>query len=291
MRSLLPRRILCSACLAGAAIAQAGPDPLPADLAALATRVDAAHHPGGAVDPVTQFAAALEVHLVGAEQEQGGQVDLIVDYLRWQRPGGKSVRHLIKYEVERAGRPIQRGRDRYGFWHLFQGEAKNLTEADVEDRQACKRDTMLARQLVRFLDPGAVMRSLTDPTPVADEGFKIGRLPAIECRTVEGSLAEFPLLRLAGSDHPVRIKLYVRKADGRLLAVLARPERNGVANEAEAELIRLSDYEPSSGMLIPKKIEHLFRNAEGALRTQSRVFVTRLDLRPNLSVDDLDRPK
>ena len=288
--------LLCCFGLGSAPNAQSEPEPhgperaLPADLEALATRVDAAHRPTGATT-ITQFGAALELHIDAADADQGGQVDLDVRYMSYQRPDSNRNRHLIRYGVQRAGRPIERGRDRFGFWHLVQGEARDLTEADTEDRAACVRDINIARQQLSFLAPGAVLRALEEPGKVADAPFKIGRRAPVTCETVEGTLPSFPLLQLAGADAPVRIKIYINKERGRLQALLVRPILDGKVDDSGAEMIRLSEMFVTDGILVPKRIEHLFQDNSGRLRKQSTVLITMLDLEPELAEQDFDRPK
>jgi len=174
-----------------------------------------------------------------------------------------------------------------------QGEARDLTEADPEDRAACERDTDLARQLVRFLEPGPVLRSLTGPTKVGEEVLRLGREPeGIACQTVEGGLVAFPLLQRGGDDAPVEVKIYVTKAEGRLLAIKAWPLVNGVRDEGGLELVRLVDLHERDGLLVPRKLEHLFFDSkEKKLRPQSRATITTLSLRPKLTDKDFDRPK
>jgi len=71
------------------------PTQLPPDLDELSKRVDAAHHPKGPIAPVTAFEGELELQLLAVGDVQGGQVDLAVRYLQWQRPDD-TVRHLIR---------------------------------------------------------------------------------------------------------------------------------------------------------------------------------------------------
>lgn len=277
---------------AAAPSAAAAPAPMPQDLAALAGRVDASHHPHGAVAPVTSFEGSLEVHLVAAAAERGGQADLLVKFLRWQRPDSTKMRDLIRYEVKQAGDPILRGRDRNGFWHLFQGEARDLGGAEfANDLAACERDTNLARQLLQFLDPAAVLRSLTKPSPVVEQPLQLGREPAVPCLRVEGDLAAFPLLQQAGADAPVRVAVYVTKDKGELLALEIWPLVDGVPERTRGELVRLRDLHERDGLLVPRRLEHFFRNEKGELSLQSRAAVTTLSLRPDLTAEDFDRPK
>ncbi|MCR9243463.1 MAG: hypothetical protein NXI31_00420 [bacterium] len=291
MRTPLQPLVLAAIVSGAAALAQDGPKPLPSDLAELAAKVDAAHHPEGKPGEVTRFEAALSLEPLATTQQQSAQVDLTVRYLRWQPANSKKVKHLVRYTVHGTDRDLQRGRDRFGFWQLVDGEARDITRADTEDRKAVQRDTALARQLLRFLDPGAVMRSLTNPAPVREQPFKVGRKPAIDCFVAEGSLASFPLLRLEGDGHPVRLQLFVQKSDGRLIAVIATPERSGRTVPATAEMVRLSDYRLQNGVLIPKQLLSSFRNDQGKMKAQSRVKLTAVDLAPEFVVDDLGRPK
>jgi hypothetical protein len=284
-------RFLPSILLTALAAAQTAnlPTPLTPDLDALAKRVDQAHHPKGPTPEVTAFTGELELFAAG--EEHGVTVGLAVKYLQ-SRDDKDKVRHLIRYQVRDAGKPIERGRDAFGFWHLVQGEPRDLTEQDAEDRAACQRHTNLARQLVRFLEPGTVLRQLTNPSPVREEEFKLGReAQAAKCLTVEGGLAAFPLLQRGGEDAPVLVKVYVDKADDRLLAIKAWPLAAGVRNEAGLEIVRLLELHERDGLLVPRKLEHLFLNAEGKLQLQSRATITKLSLRPDLKVESFDRTK
>jgi hypothetical protein len=286
-------RIFAIALIAAFATAQepALPTPLTADLDALARRVDAAHHPKGPVEPVTAFVATLELQVVDAKAAQGGQVDLSVKYLEYH-PDKTKVRHLIRYEVKEAGTPIERGRDRFGFWDLFQGKARSITEAQPQDRAACERDTNLARQLIRFLEPGAVLRALTAPSTVRDEALQRGREKPTECQVVEGDLSGFPLLQQAGEDAPVHAKIYVTKANGQLLAIEVTPRKpDGTLDLAHTELVHLLGLHEQDGFLVPRELFHSQRGDDARLRLQTTAVVTTLTLRPNLRAEDFDRPK
>jgi hypothetical protein len=299
MRPLLPYLLsTASLLLAATPPAQSPAAPaartIPSDLEALATRVDQAHRPDGPdgpVEPVTSFRATLEVHLQDPNSKEAGQVDLDVKYLQRPVPKRKRIEHLIHCRVKRAGKPVERGYDRFGYWKLYQGKARDIPESDQRDREDCQRDKHLARQLVKFLDPGAVLRALQDPTPVGAENLKRGREKPVPCQTVEGTLPAFPLLRLGGGDATVRAKVYVTKGEGRLHAVLVRPIRDGRVDEAAAEMIRLREPVPKAGMLVPKIVEHFYRDQEQRLVKMSTVYVSKLDLRPEFTLQSLERPK
>lgn len=267
----------------------AAPQELPADLLALAGRVEAAHRPGGPVPKVTALKAAMELHLLEKKSEQRGQVDLLLDYLEWQRPGGKRPATLLRYEVRDAGSPVVRGRDREGPWQLVAGEPRDLTSADAtQDLAAFERHGNLVKQLVRFLSPGDVLRALQKAGPVADEELELRRT-RIPCQTVSGQLPAFPLLQQAGEDAPVELKIWVDKASGRLLAVDAWLLKDGQKDAARGERIVLDKLEARDGLLVPLELMHLFRQADGSLALQSRALLTKLSLRPELRAEDFDR--
>lgn len=264
----------------------------PTDLAALAARVDGAHRPNGPVPEVTAFRSNLELHLLDVDQKQGGQVDLAVQFLQWRQPGTDRQRPLIRYDVLEAGSPSVRGRDRNGPWHLFQGEAQDLRKAQfAADLEACERHTNLARQLLRFLDPGAVLRSLSQPSAVTETELHIDRRTRLPCLTVAGDLAAFPLLQQGGDDAPVRLRVFVGKADGRLVAIEACPLVDGEPLLDRLERVRLIDLHERDDLLVPGSIVHLFRKADGQMHPQSRAVLTSLSLRPELRAEDFDRPR
>jgi hypothetical protein len=265
---------------------------VPADLAALAARVEKAHRPDGPVPPVTAFTAMLELRVLDKRAEQRGQVELDVRYLEWTPPSGKKAQTLIRYEIRDASTPIVRGSDEYGPWQLVQGEPRDLTGADAaEDRDQFERHRNLARQLVRFLSPGDVLRSLGTPTAVIEDDLPVERGLVVPCATVTGTLPSFPLLQHGGDDAPARVTLWIDKASGRLLAVDAAPLRDGEADLARGERILLLELQCRDGLLVPTHLKHLFRREDRKLAPWSEVQLTKLSLRPPLGRDDFDRTR
>lgn len=265
------------------------PTPLPADLEALSKRVEEAHQPKGKQAPVTAFDGSITLHVLDTQAAQGGPVDIRVRYFAWTRPDLK-VRHLIRYELREAGAPIESGRDQKGIWHMVQGEARDVTEADTTDRAACERNTNLARQLVRFLEPGAVLRALAGPSPVREAPLQLGREAPTACEVAEGTLPSFPLLQAAGGDAPVQAKVYVAKASARLVAIEVSPLKDGIADPARTELVSLVDLHEQDGFLIPRQLLHLQRGDDGRMRLLSKTVLTALSLRPDFTTKTFDRP-
>jgi hypothetical protein len=273
--------------LASLVVAQTPPSPPePTDLEQLARRVEVAHRPRGPVPPVTALQCSLTIHML----DKGGQVDLAVQFLEWQRPD-KQVRPLIRYRVLQAGNPIVRGRDQYGYWHLFQGEPKDLSGEFAEDLKAAERDTNLARQLIRFTNPGTEIRSLKNPGPVREEILTLDRVTKVPCWVVEGDLAAFPLLQQAGADAPVRIEIFVRKDKETLVAVEACPLVDGKRDPTRGERVHLVDFRVRDDLLVPHELVYLFRTPDGQLELKSKITLIDLNLRPPLGVGDFDRKK
>jgi hypothetical protein len=269
---------------------QATPTAANAELEALASRVETAHRPDGPVPPVVAFDASITLRVLDKTRDERGQVDLDVKYLEWLRPGSKKVQPLIRYEILDAAAPIVRGRDQFGYWQLTQGEPRDLTGADAaEDLAQAEQHMNLARQLVRFLSPGDVLRGLQQPGPVRDAELTLARDNVAACRTVTGRLAAFPLLRQGGEDAPVELQAWIGKADGRLLAVDATPLRDGKPDPTRSERVLLQDPKVFLGIVVPQQLTHLFQRDDGKLAPWSRVRVEKLDLRPRPQPERFDR--
>lgn len=278
------------AVLAAACACQTEPAPAPGGLEGLAARVDAAHRPDGPTPVVTALRGAVELHYVARDAEQRGQVDLDLRYLEWQRPGGAKVVPLMRYEVKQAGAPVVRGRDRNGPWQLVKGEPRDLLAADAaQDLAEYERRQNLVRQLLRFLAPGDVLRTLQQAGPVVREDLELGRGAKIACDTVTGALPAFPLMRQGGDDAPAQLKVWIDAATNRLLAVDAAPMKDGKPDVANGERVRLTDLRPRDGLLVPGEVLHLFAGADGKFALQTRAVITTLQLRPELKAEDFDR--
>ena len=214
-----------------------------------------------------------------------------MQFLEWTKPGETRARPLLRYEVQEAGKPIVRGRDRHGPWQLSRGKPEDLTGDLQRDLDECDRHTNLARQLLRFLTPADMLRSLQRASAVRDEPLNVERGVRIDCSTVEGDLAAFPLLQQGGDDAPVHVKVYVTKAEGRLLAIDAWPRVDDKVDPARGERILLLDMHERDGLLVPRELKHLFRDANGRLHLKSRAVMKTLSLRPELGADDFDRTR
>ncbi|HLQ36543.1 MAG TPA: hypothetical protein VK348_01990 [Planctomycetota bacterium] len=264
----------------------------PQELQRLADRLDAVHRPAGKAQPIESFAAALVMEEVAAE-EQRFQVELKAQFLDWREPGKDRPKGLIRYTLAGTDRHVERGRDQDGFWLWNNGAVVSMPNKDfTTDYDAVQRDVRLARQLLRFLDPAAVLRSLQNPTPVREEPLKVGRYEPQPCLVVSGRLATFPLLHAAGDDHAVQLTVYVDRDRGQLAAILTLPlDPQGVPLQEQGEFIRFDDQRAVTGVLLPHKLEYSTVDAEGKRHKQLEVRITTITLGPALRAEDFDRQK
>lgn len=286
---LLP---LAVAALAAAVPGQSDPTTVPGGLEGLAARVDAAHRPDGPTPVVTALRGTVELEYVARDAEQRGQIDLDLRYLEWTRSGGTKVVPLMRYEVKQAGAPVVRGRDRNGPWQLVKGEPRDLLAADAaQDLAEYERRQNLVRQLLRFLAPGDVLRTLQQAGPVVRENLELVRGAKIACVTVTGTLPAFPLMRQGGDDAPAQLKVWIDEATNRLVAVDAAPTKDGKPDVGNGERVALTDLRPRDGLLVPSAVLHLFTNADGKHALQTRAVITTLQLRADLKAEDFDRSR
>jgi hypothetical protein len=92
-------------------------------------------------------------------------------------------------------------------------------------------------------------------------------------------------------DAPVLLQVYVTKDNGTLLAIDATPIVDGKPDPQRSERTLLGDLRERDGLLVPHELRHLFRDASGQLRPQSRAVLVRVSLRPELRVEDFDRTR
>lgn len=259
------------------------------DLATLCANLRTRHLPGGATAPPAGFTGNL---ILQQENEQGrAAAELDVRYLRWQRDD-KSTRPLLRYKIVDAAQPIERGRDRNGPWCRLDDRLLDLNaKENARDRAELQRHLGLAGQMVRFLDPAAVLADLRSPSPVTAESLAIGRETPLPCWTVSGELDAFPLLGQAGEDAPVRLRAFVAQNEHTLTAVEVTPlDGDHKPIPGRTELLRFHDHEPRDGRLLPLAQKYYFVDAAGKRHLQMTVRIVALKLDPPFGPVDFDRP-
>lgn len=276
------------ALLAGTAGAQ-----LPPDLEELCAQLDAAHRTAEAA-PVTAFRADLRLRELARDaQEHRGELELHVEFRQWVNPETGGPWNLIRYRQIDSARSVEQGRDRISFWSIVDGKPQDMMAKEMEnDRANCRRNLKLADQMTRFLQPGAMLRTLAEPTAVTDTELTIGRTDKVDCRTVSGHLTGFPLMRNAGDNVPVAARVWVSREDHRLVALEVTPlDAQGKPQAGNGELLRFDDYRPSGSCLVPARITHFAVAADGKRSAETEIAITHLDLEHVPEPADFDRPK
>ena len=245
----------------------------------LIDNLTAAHRGGSAPAAIDAFAAQL-VLIPERQGEDRLKAELEV---RFQLKG-----MLIRYKADEGDKLLERGRDKKGPWARIDRELINLNKKEYsDDRNRLKQDIRLARQLVQFLDPGALARSLGESAVVAD-----GKMPKIgtPVRTLSGTVDSFPLYATAGQQHRAHVKLYIDPESNRLIAVQATPvAKSGTPPTAAAgEFYHLLEHQTQDGLVLPTKVV-LYQVVRGEPQVQAKVQLWQLDLAPKLTAAQFDR--
>lgn len=257
---------------------------------ALALRVSNAHQPNGEIDKISAFTSKIELELKDVTADKGGQVTLDVSYLELRNPKPKKPTTLLRYEVKGGEERIVRGFDVFGPWHLHKGKPQDLTAPNaVQDLKHFQEHRNLARQLVRFLSPCEVIRSLTNCSKVQERDIILTRRKKTKALAIEGDVEGFPMMHTAGEELPARLTIWVDSKTNRLLAIDVTPRISGKLRPAGRERIKLTKLTERNGLLVPKYLHYLLPDKEGNLRIHSTVHLVDLNLRPNLTTSDFNR--
>lgn len=258
---------------------------------ALALRVTKAHQPNGKIPRIDAFTSKIELELKDVTAEQGGQATLDVQFKELQEPGRKKPTTLMRYEVKGAEERIVRGFDLYGPWHLHRGKPQDLTAPNaVQDYKHFKEHRNLARQIVRFLTPGNVIRALNNASEVTERDLKLGR-KATKALAIEGNVDRFPLMHQGGEESPAHLTIWIDKKSNHLLAVDVTPidTKTSKQRPERRERITMQKLQNRNGLLTPKYLHYLVPGKRGQLRIHSTVHLINLDLRPTLTTGDFNR--
>lgn len=258
--------------------------------AAFALRVAKAHQQGEQKQKITSFVTTIDLELKDATKDKGGHVALDVAYLEFQEPKRKQPTTLLRYESRSSDKPVVRGQDKLGPWHLSGGKPQDLTGAEQEeDLKSFLEHKNLAKQLVRFLLPGDVIRSLSNCSEVHEHKLQLTRDTFLDTLAIDGDIDKFPMMQNAGEEAPARLTIYIDKKTDRLVAMDVTPLKDGKAQPGKGERIKLERLEQRNGMIVPTRLQYLWRDAKGRLRSHTTVNIFKLNLQPRLRPSDFDR--
>jgi hypothetical protein len=250
-------------------------------LAELISKVRAAHRTTLA-PPATSFRGRVQVTPLAREQDTVA-VKLEVLY--------EDDKQMIRYRLEEQGRQVERGRDRNGrLWGRDDKGSYSLGEAHYEqDRNELKKRIQLARQLLRFVDPGSLLAALEGPDPVLAEDLRQGRGEPLPCWTTSGVIKDMPIYHSAGERVRARVKVWVARETGIVCGLLLTPIDDQQRPAAESEFLHLRRHSDGEGPRLPNELVISRRDAAGRQTDPIEVRITELDLDPKLKPEDFDR--
>ncbi|MEZ5965806.1 MAG: hypothetical protein R3F56_18365 [Planctomycetota bacterium] len=258
--------------------------PMRQDLEELATALGRAHGLAADAKPITSFGADLRVESRDKQEKDSISIDIRVDF---------SAPRSLRCQVREKGVRVERGMDpELGPWAISGDRVLKLQGADfARDADQIAHDLRLCRQIVRFLDPQRMLRTLEDPGPVGKEDLEITkRLTFHACPTVEGVLTRFPIYTV-DADGRARVKLFVHPDTSQLLAVRAQPiGDDGKPTQPTAELILLGDYAETQGLHLPSKLT-VFRVDGDAREPLQTVHINGIELDREFAPKHFARPK
>ncbi len=255
------------------------------DFAALVADVRRAHHTEAGRRP-TSFAGTIGVTSIAPDADSiAVQLEI-----RFRLPD------RIRYCVDEGGRRLERGRDANGGWVWLgaEYEPQSLGKAEYEgDREELKRHIAIAAQLLRLLDPAAVVESLAGNSadePVLDrETFELGRDQAIACRTIAGTVAGMPMYLAGGDSGRAHLKLWIDAASHRLIAVRTMPLNEHGRIGPAGELVVMPEHADRDGVLLPVLLHFAKVTPGEPNQPLVQVRLRQLELDPALPDERFDR--
>ncbi len=260
---------------------------------ALAARVAKAHR-GDNKEVIDRYTTTITIKPLGKKAENV-DVELEVQY------GAKIIRakdadpvEMIRYKVGKGDKPLERGKDPRPWQRIGNRVTGLLGRDDPESRALLDSHTRLCRQMLQFLDAGAILRSLRGDDPVTTTTLNLGRkFGKVETEFISGRLASFPVFR--GEDKSVKMRAvfmeaWVDKKTSRLAAVKIFPiATNGKTRRDDGEFIVLRNYGKSKGVLVPQVLL-IFEENGKTLRERAMVKLLTFKLNAKLTKANFARP-
>jgi hypothetical protein len=268
-----------------AAAARPGPageqDPALADLVA---KVRLAHR-GAAVEPLDRFKAALRFKSVVPDADSI-ELDIDATFL---------APRYLRYRIEEPGKVLERGWDDRGAWSRIGDQVESIAGRENEqEREEIRQQVGLARQLLEFLDPAAILAGLDGAERVGLEELPVGRKETRSCEVVRGIAARFPLFQppAAGAAEPrCGLRIYVDAANHRLVALSATPLGEGDRPAGMPEFVLLREYVVQQEVAVPTSLL-VYRGAPGQGSPIASVTVRAIDVAPDgITKDTMRRPR
>lgn len=251
------------------------------ELAALIEKVRAAHWARPRADGIDRYKAMLRFTPTRADQSSA-EFDLAVTFL---------APNLLKYRVDEPGETLEQGHDESGAWSLVGTKVIKLEGKDYREAAATVRQRLaLASQLLRLLDPAAVLVQLQSASPPTPTQFPLARDKRIDALAVEGRFEDFPLqfsTEDGRTSAPVQLKVVVDKASSRLLMIESRVLDAEGKPKGRRERVYLRDLTEQDGVVLPREV--LLYDDQ---TLHARIAIRAIDLDPErITATDVRRAK
>lgn len=245
----------------------------PADVEALAKMLDGTHRPGAMGKKLDAFHALLSIQTLARDRD----AITVNATARYQRESSRGrPRELMNLQLQEGSVETRMGVDLVGPWMVINGRTESLRGQERRgDRQRVFQQLAFARQLLRFSDPGAILRQLVAPSTVTERTIKRGRRGEIACFHVKGRIPDFPVYggtkgTGATTAQSVELEILVAMDTGRLLQVTSRPIRMDAVMPAGERFV-FGKYQLQDGVLLPRSMTILpIRDGVGGTATDGQ---------------------
>ncbi|MFO1052345.1 MAG: hypothetical protein U1F36_09040 [Planctomycetota bacterium] len=251
------------------------------DLPALIAKVRAAHWPTPRKAPLDRFKALLR-NTPARSDQASAEIDLTVSFL---------APSLLRYRVDEPGKTLEQGVDEKGVWSLIGKEVQRIQGKEQRSEAETARGYVsLAAELLKLLDPAAVLESLQEPSAPRPSSFAPNGKDRVPTYVVSGRLDDFPLQAPTPDGKrsaTVALTITVDARTGLLVLAEARPLNDKHEPTGALERVLLRDPIEQGGMVLPRELL-LYRGNQ----LDSRVAIRSIDLSPEgLTADSIRRPR
>src|SRR5690606_24872427 len=237
------------------------PDPIPKAAEELIAAVRAAHWKRSDDRPLDRYHAHLRLPSHGQDHLQ---LDLEAWFAAPGRASGEDVRlraTLLRYRIERPEETLERGFDGTPWGRTRRGVYDIEGRDHAQEREELQGHVRLARQLLDFFDPAAVLRRMTSVSAPTKDRLKVGRDAEIDTLRLRGRLATFPLYAPpegVAPAPPVELTVWVAESDRRIAAVEVHPLDGDGRRLAYGERYVFGEPRDHQGVVLPLRI-HVYR--------------------------------
>ncbi len=255
------------------------------------------HHLDHRLSRMASFDAQLSITPLGRNVDTVTVSIKTLFCLDVPRGGSRKPFDMIRYSLDEGGKRVERGRDAYGYWFRSDSKVTPLDDANgATDRELVQREISLAKQLLRVVDPGAILEGLQGKVRVTAGKLPLGKAQEARYWVAEGTLEDYPFYTLPQEkgQRRARVRVYVDKSTGMLSAVEARHPPTG-----RRELVLFRDYARQdvagtdtgkTGVTLPTRLK-IYQAGGGEYEQVVQVVIPSVLLNKPLTAADFQRSR